>query len=240
MLEHRLAEVFPTWLNGGGIITAITNITGYSPPWSATAQNIDTEYYGNHSGEKYTSPLVNKLVNSDTGILSDSAIDTLAYIIKDMYSQKWTKEWATLTFTYNPIENYNSTETETIVGANEGTQVNTDITDYGQTDTRTLNTNTRETSDIYGYNSATESPADKSNTENTGTDTTAKSGRDTTNNTRVDNLTNRENRTLNRNGNIGVTTSQQMIQAERELYFWDFYKDVLFKDLDKILTINIY
>lgn len=46
-------------------------------------------------------------------------------------------------------------------------------------------------------------------------------------------------RKLLRFGNIGVTTSQQMIQAERDLWFWDFF-GVLFSDLDYVLTIPIY
>lgn len=46
-------------------------------------------------------------------------------------------------------------------------------------------------------------------------------------------------RQLTRSGNIGVTTSQQMIQSERELWLWRFF-DQVFSDLDSILTIPIY
>ena len=47
-------------------------------------------------------------------------------------------------------------------------------------------------------------------------------------------------RNLTRSGNIGVTTSQQMIQSERELYIWNFFLDVVFPDLDKIFTLKCY
>ena len=41
--------------------------------------------------------------------------------------------------------------------------------------------------------------------------------------------------TLSRYGNIGVTTSQKMIDSERQLWYWSFYEKV-FADIDKICT----
>lgn len=46
-------------------------------------------------------------------------------------------------------------------------------------------------------------------------------------------------RTLTRSGNIGVTTSQQMLESERELWVWKFF-DQVFRDVDEILTLPIY
>lgn len=48
-----------------------------------------------------------------------------------------------------------------------------------------------------------------------------------------------ENRNLSRSGNIGVTTSQQMIESERELWVWDYFKQI-FEDIDSIITIPVY
>ena len=45
---------------------------------------------------------------------------------------------------------------------------------------------------------------------------------------------------LRRSGNIGVTTSQQMITSERELWLWHYFQDVVFKDISKALTLSIY
>lgn len=44
---------------------------------------------------------------------------------------------------------------------------------------------------------------------------------------------------LTRHGNIGVTTSQQMIESERSLWLWKFF-DHVFRDLDSVLTSPIY
>ena len=46
-------------------------------------------------------------------------------------------------------------------------------------------------------------------------------------------------RTLTRSGNIGVTTSQQMLQSEIELWQWNFY-DQVFEDVDSVLTTPVY
>ena len=45
---------------------------------------------------------------------------------------------------------------------------------------------------------------------------------------------------LRRSGNVGVTTSQQMIQSEIDLWKWNFFQDVVFKDLSKSLTLSVY
>lgn len=51
----------------------------------------------------------------------------------------------------------------------------------------------------------------------------------------------RDSRThkLTRTGNIGVTTSQQMIQSERNLWDWKYW-DMIFDDIDEVLTLAIY
>ena len=48
------------------------------------------------------------------------------------------------------------------------------------------------------------------------------------------------NTTLTRSGNIGVTTSQQMIESERQLWLWNFFQNVVFKDICSALTLSIY
>lgn len=53
-------------------------------------------------------------------------------------------------------------------------------------------------------------------------------------------ITVQNERTLTRSGNIGVTTSQQMIQSERELWLWNFFFEIVFPDIDEILTLAIY
>lgn len=113
--------------------------------------------------------------------------------------------------TYNPIENYdNNEETTTTIGAKEenfkkGT--NTDKTEVGKGLITT-------TSDVTSYESNTFADADKVTTDESARTTTTTLGE------RTDIRTEKEHIDIFKkriHGNIGVTTSQQMIESELEL-----------------------
>lgn len=135
-------------------------------------------------------------------------------------------------FEYNPIENYNMREK--VVDSHTGT----DTQEFGHVlDTKytpnlnskqvnTPNTVVEET--VSAFNSGGYSPAKKS----------AHSGTDTTENNQTGNATNNETNSGNdktiydnthtvnteRSGNIGVTTSQQMIEQERKVAVFSVYE----------------
>ena len=54
-----------------------------------------------------------------------------------------------------------------------------------------------------------------------------------------DTASGKDTRTLTRSGNIGVTTSQMMLQSSLELWKWNFFCDI-FKDVDSIFTLSVY
>ena len=65
---------------------------------------------------------------------------------------------------------------------------------------------------------------------------------DTTDNTTYNSTikeTDSESHSLRRHGNIGVTTSQQMIESELVLRKKNFF-DIVFSDIDRLLTLSIY
>lgn len=222
-------------LSGGGIFTALQS---QPVPWATEniALLLDIEYYGNYSGNKLTSPLVDHLLDDD-GKLPTSAITTLSNIITALCNKSWLKEWATYTAVYDPIKNYDMTEQMT----DDET-----VTDYGRTHTRTDNlthTNTpnlteQTSGDVYGFNSSGAVHADKQTGTTTGTNTDHDTGTQTDADTGSDTST--RNYTLTRSGNIGVTTNQQMLQSERDLWMWNFFYTVVFPDIDQILTIQTY
>ena len=150
---------------------------------------------------------------------------------------------------YSPLENYDRTETETTT--HSGTDTLTDSigkvstsTKYGENvQSNQYGSQSNSTkSAVYGFNSSTGSP-DGEETESIGsksdTLTTAAKTDENTTEARTDthetvkNLTDiRENKT---HGNIGVTTSQQMLQSEIDLRkAYCFYEDLIF-DLVKSL-----
>ena len=124
-----------------------------------------------------------------------------------MEVEKWTKLEATQNYDYNPIENYDRNEewsdnatatgTGTVKGKNTG-----------------LNENRM---DVWGYNSTTSVPqniATVNSTDNVENTNTANSEQTGTHKGRI-------------HGNIGVTTTQQMIAEERKILDWDIHHYII-------------
>lgn len=348
-MMKKLIDVFPDYLTGGGIFTALNSL---NVPWAEDdiALSLDIAYYGNRSGDKRISPLIKKIMEDDT--LTTSEIETLAQTIYNIFNTNWSKQWATLSFEYNPIENYNMTEsgedsttdtygkthtrTDNLTHRKTGTEttapnltdtrtdnlthtktgtdtltldtsdLRTDDLTHAKTGTETVDIDSTETTtpdlqndttnEVYGLDSSSGVPSGEQHTTSTGTNevstdstntttynttdtdtgtqtlartgtetngyntsdtdtgtqTTTRTGTDTltyntsdadtgtqTDTDGGEDLTENEH-TLTRSGNIGVTTSQQMIQSERDLWIWNYFNDVVFPDVDKMLTLKIY
>ena len=320
---------FGTSLNG-----VFSDLQKLNVPWKSEnmEQSLDLAYLGLHSGCKLVMPFIAQLMANNNGTLSDENRTTLAQMLVNLYGVQWQKQWDTLSFDYNPIENYDMTEEEsttedgkenrdnTYTRTNNGTdtltqtgtithdnpqtvnvgaettnkdtttQTGTVTTQHPTTTTRD-STNTAEnsgdtTNNVYGFNSEDGVPSDAQNQSQNGKQTinetttvedTTTETRDTTdthnatvNENRTTTIENRDtetreindkreindtgndtekgvtqrnnqlNRTLTRHGNIGVTTSQQMIESERQLWIWNYFQNIVFPDIDKTLTLAIY
>lgn len=120
---------------------------------------------------------------------------------------------------------------------------------------------------VFGFNSSSSVPSDSSNSSNNSTDTynlsdktsygkkdtkvynnVSDSGsRESTNtvsnessDTETKNLQTNTSETFHREGNLGVTTSQQMLESEFELRMKYRFFDVVFADVDKTLALQLY
>lgn len=199
-------------------------LQSHDVPWQSENVNteLDIDYLYNHSGNKVTSNLVDFFVDREMGKIEPSSMDMLANIIYTKYGLKWAKEYATISMEYNPISNYDMIE-----------QMTNDITthQYGHTNTMTDNKDETIETEKAGFNSSEYTPVNKvSNKGNSGTVANVESGTNT----------DTRNYRLTRTGNIGVTTSQEMIESERKLWLWDFFESIVYPDIDKILTIQTY
>lgn len=74
----------------------------------------------------------------------------------------------------------------------------------------------------------------------TGTDTTQYSGKDTDSNLQSTDESTTQTRTAHINGNIGVTTTQQMMESEINLWSTYNFCDKIMQDVDKLITLRIY
>lgn len=167
------------------------------------AINLDTEYYFNHSGEKWLSPLYAKLKKKQEEGRLIYALNTLAQICVRKYGDKWNRlHKVMLELEYNPIDNYSVDEKETVESK--------------------INYESNVDSDTYAFNDVNPSPTGQSKVIQS------------TQGSADDNI-----RTVQRHGNIGVTTTQQMIESELRLRTKNFY-DSLMADVDELLCLSIY
>lgn len=131
---------------------------------------------------------------------------------------------------YNPIENYdNNEESTTTTGAKEenfkkGT--NTDTTEVGQGIITTK-------SDVTSYESNTFADADKVTTDESARTTTTTMGERSDVRTEKEHVDTFKKRI---HGNIGVTTSQQMIESELELR----KRNIIFEYLTEFANLHFF
>lgn len=287
----KLIDAFDGWAVQDGLFSVMDDLYGHvTYPWLAGYSELDKEYFGNHSGNKTPSPLLDKYIAISTdGVLSENIRKVIARILMNKYANKWKRLYAVEQAQYDPIENYSMYQKETP----DITHKHSVSNDYGTTDTKTLKrditrtesatadfkvtderkvnvdttvqTDVDNTNSVYGFNS---SSAVKANELDSGT-TVHTTGLDTANketNTRnqtggmethetadpddnIESITHTQTghtedkesgtRELERSGNIGVTTSQQMLESEIALWQWTFVEQV-FKDVDDVLTIPVY
>lgn len=163
----------------GAQYTDWINTLNFSGTW-ATLDNttkidwiLKVEYRDKYLAEEFQT-----MENSDINVFVAKFLENKASVLDKLY--------ATTQFVYDPIENYNMTESGSDTGATVASASNSNsATSYNST--------TPNLTD----NSESQSGAESSSTHS-----------------------------LTRSGNIGVTTSQQMILQEREVAAYDFLHSV--------------
>lgn len=232
----RLSDCFPSG-TFTGFLASMTGAPWVSGDYAASSDDIDrldVLYVFQHSGDKYVVPLM-KMFLDDNGKLTETSLPEAADMALALWKKKWTALWDVANAEYDPIENYNMTESETTTPS--GTETTTDAM-TGTDTTRTQGTaaNNETANSVYGFNSANPVPASVSSQKS---DFSAGTTFGHTN-TETKTFTNRKTeRALTRSGNIGVTTSQQMLQSSIELQRWNFWLQV-FEDLDATFCLDCY
>lgn len=135
----------------------------------------------------------------------------------------WTKLYNTTTLEYDPIYNKDAYYEET---EKRGLTSKSSLSTTQESETeRDLASSDDTTHYTYGFNSTTSQAAsmDSSSGTETGTVTEESSGTASGTGSEDENIT----RKRREYGNIGVTTSQQMIEAEREVADFDIYQYII-------------
>lgn len=236
-----------------------------SVPWGDSVEDgiLDMEYLLNHSGGKFCAPIIKTLLErggdyvNDDGTLSTQSVYILAKIIVGKYKQNWQRLWDSNVASYSPIHNYDmyeerdlaTTEDETIDTDGTLARSGTESTQYGRVETVGHGRTSEQISYKYGINTDTSDPKPSDKVENTeggtttttlsGTDTDTRNLTDTTDETRTKDNDGTEHEEIHRYGNIGVTTTQKLLQEERQLWLWNYF-DQIFSDLDKELALAFH
>lgn len=178
------------------------------------------------------------------------------------YRYKWSKLLQNVyAQEYNPIENYNRTEEQTFAKTGEETESRVDTrsikTDTVNSENVTGSNSTETTGSgtadnfINGFNSSQSVSSDNSkssNVENASSSSQSTNNQNGNSNTN-DELTSAVNRSFTNRvdttqatvkGNIGVTTSQQMLESEIALRLKNDFIDIIFKDIENELFSAIF
>lgn len=211
----------------------------FNPPWK-TDTNVhpallDYEYMNNYSGRKIISPAVASSLGSD-GLIDSVKFNYLCGIAFMMFSEKWARNWAVYKYDYDPGENYNMVEDSKLTRDNKQTHSGNDnVVQSGSIG----NSGTSSSEDeVSAFNSSNYQDAAK-NTGSASNTTTYNNFTTQTQNGHVIDNDDDERNHLTRSGNIGVTTTQQMLESDIELWRWNFFYEV-FNDIDKVFTISTY
>lgn len=129
----------------------------------------------------------------------------------------WQRIYNASLLEYNPIENYNRTEETTIVDDGSDIHSGNDTSRNSGSDSSTGGGSLTRQNDTTGYDSNTFVPREKTTDTTTDTNTTTYGGVNTF--THGEQIARDNERTITGNisGNIGVTTSQQMLEQEIEI-----------------------
>ena len=216
----------------------------------------------------------NRVISSIYGTEKESITLLTVACINALYKSKewqYNKLFDSLSLTYEPLNNYDRTETETVI--TDSTQ-DTTVKQGAQTNTTSGNINIGARSDkntttnIVGArndsntNVLAVSPSDEKETfygkeknenniqvgqQSTSIDSTNSLGEQNTTNSTIDNIGERSDskkdvgnvvidRTLKTKGNIGVTTSQQMLESERQVAYFELIKIIAHDTVNAICS----
>ena len=145
----------------------------------------------------------------------------------------WRKLYATMQLEYNPIDNYDRTETRTLASqaAGNSTDGGTDTVTSADTGTDTTSGNSTNLNQVKAFDTAANTFTDKEKdtVNNSGSTTYGKTNTNTTRYGHTNGNTYSKNDTeqIRAHGNIGVTTTQQMIEQERDMAKFNIYQVIL-------------
>lgn len=148
---------------------------------------------------------------------------------------RWVRLYHTAALTYNPISNYDRTEEWTDTNETTAQETGENATTANGTSTITGNAERTEKVAAFDSDSMVGRNSHNENSTNTAKDSSSTSGTATRNTTNTQKAT-RKGRAY---GNIGVTTTQEMLKAEREILKFEIL-EIIVEEYKKRFCILVY
>ena len=196
-------------------------------PTESIAKSIDNYYYFGWSGDKWSSPLVEKINNVDELHMPGN----IARMFWDAHGDELVRQWKLFQKEYDPLASYDVHEETGYEHEGSGSL------DKNGKDTRTKKGKIMTTDSVWGVNSASNVNSDKSEVDygTTGvTDELSYASGNTTTDTASDELT------VHKYGNLGTTSLTKLLKDDIEMWQWDFYTRFFFPAIDSMIALPIY
>lgn len=207
-------------------------------PSEEAVERLDNAYYFMWSGDKITSPLLDKMYVKSAAVHLDKEL--LANMFWDIYGAQLMKQWENFVREYDPVNVYDITEKTHYdhSGGSSGTDTNVRSGNVQQTGKST------DTDSAWAYDqtgaaqgrpvSRTETVIDSNNPMKTiyndVTDGRTRSGTETAD----------DDLYTHKYGNLGVQPISLLIKQDIDLWKLNFYRNIFFPALDSFLAIPIY
>lgn len=181
------------------------------------------ESFNDRARETLIALILSESANLETVYPEPDTLKTVVNAWSRARVDAWARMHGALTEEYNPLHNYDRHEEED--GTDTGTRTDTD--------TGTVSNDTRDTTtaDVTGFNSSTFADDQKTTSTGNGTQTRDLTARETRN------LAN--HRELHVYGNIGVTTSAQMLTGELDVRQTDII-NIIKEEFIRYFCIMVY
>lgn len=198
-------------------------------PDENVANRLDAYYYFGWSGDKYSSPFVEKFRNMQQ--LGEDWKLQVAKTFWEVHGDELLRQWVLFQKEYDPLASYDVYEQTGYEHEGGGSLTRTG------SDTRTKTGKITTTDSLWGINSDVNKNADKSEvdygTSGVQDELTYDSGNETTD-TASDSLD------VHKYGNLGTTSLTKLLQDDINLWAWDFYTKFFFPAIDSMIALPIY
>lgn len=148
---------------------------------------------------------------------------------------EWQKLYETMQIEYNPIDNYDRTETRTL--ASQGTGSGTDGGSDRLSTSKSHSAQEQDTGKVMAFNSGT--LADKNQTTGTSSATDIETATTNYGKTKQESFSKTDTETIRARGNIGLTTTMQMLREQRDVVKFNLY-DIITEEFKYRFCILVY